>query len=124
MKTQPPVVLWRSPDEVPPVEKFGMGLFWVAVQSQRKPTDKPKHSVFLAYFMNKPLELDSDGESNDPDPHVDCDGEYVEAIGWHSQYEHYEFSSGFYEPITFCEQYLLLGWAEYEPPVWSGELPV
>ena len=121
MKTQAPVVLWHSPNELPQVEKFGSELFWIAVKWRRKTGSEPKVSVFLAHYFNKPLDLDSDGEPSDPDPHVNPDGEYVEAIGWHSKYEHYEFS-GFYEAISFNENYQMLGWAEYVPPAWNGEV--
>lgn len=112
MITPAPTVFWQAPDKTPPVEKFAMQLFWVAVKY-----NTGKTSVFLAHYINKPLELDEDDEPIDPDPHVDLDGEYVAAVGWHSQYEHADFSN-YYEAMDFS-QMELLAWAEYVPPVWG-----
>lgn len=117
-KPKPPIVFWQSPDEVPPVEKFEKQLFWIAVRSQYSACAEPKLAVFLAHYINKPLELDEHDEPIDPDPHVDEDGNYVAATGWHNEYDHHDFS-GFYEKIHFNDQYQLLGWAEYLPPVFA-----
>lgn len=117
-KPQPPVVFWRSPNEVPPVKKFEKELFWIAVRHQRSADKDPKHAVFLAHYINKPLEFDEYDEPIDPDPHVNEDGDYVKAVGWHNEYDHHDFS-GYYQPIEFNDQYQLLGWAEYVPPVFE-----
>lgn len=114
-----PSVEWNKPELIPSVEKGEMQLFWIAVLSQWNPDQEPKQHVFLAHYVNKPLELDEDGESILPDPFEDCDGDYVSAVGWHDEHNHPDFN-GYYEPITFNEQYKLLGWAEYLPPEFTG----
>lgn len=113
MQTPAPIVFWQAPETVPPVAKFDMQLFWIAVRY-----DTGKTGVFLAHYINKPLELDADDEPVDPDPHVDEEGEYVGAVGWHSQYDHADFCN-FYKQIYFSDNMTLLGWAEYVPPVWN-----
>lgn len=114
-----PKVNWQKPDLVPEVPKYDYDLFWIAVQYQRSENEKPKTSVFLAHYMNKPLDLDENGESIDPNPHEDDDGDPIHSVGWHSQYDHPDYN-GYYQPIDFGDQVKLLGWAEYVPPVFEG----
>ena len=121
MNTKPLTVFWHSPTETPPVEMYDLGLFWIAVQSQYSAEQGPRTSVYLAHYINKPLTLDENDEPLDPDPHVDPYGDYIEAVGWHCEYDHPDFSR-FFQPITFNDQCKLLGWAEYVPPVWNGEV--
>jgi len=111
--SQRPIVDWNKPDQIPPVEKFAMDVYWIAVETHWR--GKPEVCVFLAHYINKPLEMDENDEPTDPNAHINEDGEYVEAIGWHSEQEHPDFN-GYYSPISFNDKYKLLGWAEYLPP--------
>lgn len=123
MKAQPPVVFWRSAEEVPAVEVGELTKFWIAVLSHHKLKDgKPSVFVFCASYANKPLLLNEDGEPTADDYHTNEDGDPVEAVGWMNEFHHPEFS-GYYESITFNDKYQLLGWAEYVKPEWNGELP-
>jgi len=123
MKQLTPQVIWQLPSKTPEVPKGENHLFWIAVQSQWSAGEQPRTLVYLANYINKPLELDDDGEPLDDDCHVNTDGDPISAIGWHNQYDHPDFS-GYYEPIQFNEQLKLLGWAEYLPPEWNGEAAV
>lgn len=121
MKQLTPQVNWQLPSLTPDVPKGENHLFWVAVQNQWRAGEQPKTSVYLANYINKPLALDDDGEPLDDDCHVDTDGNPVSAIGWHNQYDHPDFN-GYYEKMQFSDKCKLLGWAEYKPPVWTGEV--
>jgi hypothetical protein len=116
MSNNAPHVDWNKPEVIPEVKKYGNKLFWVAVQSQFSGAELPKVSVYLANYINSPLDLDENGEPINPDHHVDDSGEPIGSVGWHNQYDHPEYN-GFYQPICFGDQIKLLGWAEYIPPV-------
>ena len=113
------VVEWKSPELTPDVKKYDQELFWIAVRSKWSDSEPSRTSVYLAHYINKPLELDEDGEPLSDDCFVDTDGAYMDAVGWHDQYEHHDFS-GFYQKVNFSEKLVLLGWAEYQPPEFTG----
>lgn len=107
-------VEWNEPESIPCVAKGGQQLFWIAVDSQHT----GETHVFLAYFQNRPLELDKEGEPSDDTLH-DPDGEPINSVGWVDCKQHHDFDD-FYTPLLFDESYKLLGWAEYEPPKFTG----
>lgn len=114
---QKPVVDWNDPKSIPEVELGSQELFWLAVETMHGV------HVFDAYFVNRPIVVNEDGEItrecedwllSDPDGR-----EIVGAVGWHSCKEHSEFDN-FYVPLHFRNRYVLLGWAEYETPEFTG----
>lgn len=122
MSTIRPVVNWQSPEKTPEVKKGEIQIFWLAVKSKARNGNEWRKYTFPAYYINKPLEYADDDidkmEPLDDDHHVDTDGYPISSIGWHNELEHADFS-GYYEPISFREDYVLLGWGEYltpEPP--------
>lgn len=121
MKPLPPQVIWQLPSITPEVPKGENQLFWVAVQTRWSEGEQPKTEVYLANYINKPLELDDNGEPIDDEHFVDTDGQPMSAVGWHNQYDHPDFN-GYYEKMQFSDKCKLLGWAEYQPPVWTGEV--
>lgn len=114
MKQKAPDVAWQPASKTPEVHKGELQLFWIAVK-----TDQGV-AVYLANYINKPLELDENDDPVDDDHFVDTDGQPMAAVGWHNEYDHPDFS-GYYEKMQFNEHRELLGWAEYVPPVWTGE---
>lgn len=119
VKPQPPIVAWQLPDAIPEVEVGTEEKYWIAVR--RLDRDREiKDYVFLAYYMNRPVPSNEPEDDYAPDwVFHDSNGDAIDAIGWHSELSHPEFSE-YYEPITFDDSYQLLGWAEYQPPVWGG----
>lgn len=107
-------VNWKDPNTVPVVKKFQEKEFWIAVKSSYR--EDP--FVFLAFYQNRPLEIDSEGDAIDGCL-IDPDGEPIESIGWVYNKENSEFEN-YYETITFREDYKLLGWADYTPPKFTG----
>jgi len=116
-------VNWQDPSHSPEVEKGDEKLFWVAVKVKRPNTASQsvteKVVTFLAYYQNRPLEVDSEGEYIDDDYLVNECGEPHESIGWVNCQSHCEFDN-FYVPIEFDDNYELLGWAEYVAPGFHG----
>ena len=112
-----PIVNWQSPETVPNVPKDETETFWVAVK--RKTQTGWRKFVFDAQYVNKPLEFEEDDtEKQFPlsdDYFVDEDGQPTECVGWFSLREHADFS-GYYEPLTFNSEYILLGWGKYQTP--------
>ena len=109
---QKPIVNWNSPETVPNVKLGEEELYWIAVESERG------IFVFSAYYQNRPLITNEDGELLDGcDDWVlsnEYDGE-IESVCWvhnrlHLEYDHY------WEKINFDHEYKLLGWAEYDTP--------
>lgn len=119
------VLNWQKSELIPVVGLGDERLFWVAVEANRVNPHKQRNMIethvvtFLAYYQNRPLQVDSDGESLDDDCLVNTDGEPVESVGWVSCKAHYEFDN-FYEQLDFNDNYKLLGWAEYTPPVFTA----
>ncbi len=109
-------IQWHSPESTPAVPVDTEKEYWLAVCRPNKKTH-----VFLAYYQNRPLILDKNDEPVSDDPLISEDGEYIESIGWVNNRAHYEFSN-FYEPLGFDKDYVLLGWAEYVPPVFDGPI--
>ena len=109
------MVDWQSPETIPVVPKYGIEVFWLAVEATIK--GEKQIVVFDALYINKPLEYENsdDEEPLDSDYHVDLDGHPIQAIGWHRALEHEEFSN-YYEQINFNDDYVLLGWGEYLKP--------
>lgn len=104
---------WQKPEVTPIVPVGGEQEFWVAVEVSRN-ENPPKIYTFLAQYQNRPYEegvLDED----DDEALVNVDGEYVSSVGWVMLKSHVEFDN-YYEPISFNNNYKLLGWAEYVPP--------
>lgn len=117
-------VKWQSPDTVPDVELGGEKEFWIAVKSIRDGVER--EHTFLANYLNKPKLLDEKGEITDEaaDWLLSNDDESdVEAVGWHNAKEHPDYA-GWYESIVFNEKYVLLGWAEYNAPLFFASEPV
>ena len=114
---------WKSPDTVPEVKEAAERLFWLAVEYKRvtpHPDSKQTETfTFLAFYQNRPIELDDDGEPTNDDYLVNTDGEPMESIGWVTDKQHDEFDN-YYMPIEFSDHYKLLGWAEYTPPKFTG----
>lgn len=112
-----PVVEWQSPETAPDVLKGETKTFWLAVSSKVK--DGFKTFIFDAQYVNKPLEYaEDDIECEfplDDECFVTIDGYPIDSVGWHSVREHEDFD-GYYTKISFNENYVLLGWAEYEKP--------
>ena len=109
-------VKWQSNESAPDVELGGENLFWLAVKSIRNGVER--EHTFLANYINKPMLLDDNGEITDEAQDWLLSNEWgtdVEAVGWFSSKEHPDYSD-WYEPITFNENYVLLGWAEYNAP--------
>ena len=109
-------IVWIEPDKTPAVPVGTEKLYWLAVEAKAY---KNKAFVFLAYYQNRELDLDDEGLPICDDHLVNIDGEAIESIGWVERTEHEEFDS-YYTKIKFCEDYKLLGWAEYEPPLFTG----
>ena len=99
---------WNKPSQVPKIMTGTEELFWVAVQS--KYSEEPK--VFLAFYQDRPLEEDND------DCLINVDGEAISSIGWVDCKEHCDFAD-YYTPLGFDNDYVLLGWAEYVPPLFT-----
>ncbi|TDF41939.1 hypothetical protein EYS14_03585 [Alteromonadaceae bacterium M269] len=118
---QKPIVNWQSPDTTPEVGKGKTDIFWIAVNYKRE--DAWHTTVFDAQYVNKPLEFAEDDTEKeyplDDDCFFDMDGDPIESIGWYRLLEHADFN-GYYEPITFRESYVLLGWAKYQKPEYPG----
>lgn len=110
-----PNITWKNPKSIPNVEKGSEEQYWIATYSKRKDSI----SVYLAIYQNRPLETDDHGEYLDDDYLVNESGDPHESIGWVSNQSHYEFDN-FYVPIEFNEDCNFLGWAEYQPPEFSG----
>ena len=109
-------IKWQLPDTTPDVELGGEKGFWIAVKSIRDGVER--EHTFLANYLNKPKLFNGDGEITDESADwllSNDDSNEVEAVGWHDSKEHPEYSC-WYEPITFNENYILLGWAEYNAP--------
>lgn len=113
-----PIVDWQSPDSVPDVPKDETETFWVAVEFTRG-NGETSRCVYDAQFVNKPVEFDEEGEPLSDDYFVTEDGDPVSAVGWHSLKEHADFD-GYYDPLPFSDDYVLLGWAVYEKPDFIG----
>ncbi|UTZ44524.1 hypothetical protein [Vibrio campbellii] len=113
-----PVVTWQAPDIKPVVAKDESKLFWVATRRKGKSDEWASPVVWLAQYVNKPLEYADDYEEGDEPINsylvTEC-GEPFEAIGWFDIKNHAEFDN-YYEQISFNERFELLGWAEYLPP--------
>lgn len=102
---------WNKPDSIPVVELGSEKQFWIAVECHGQ------IRVLEALYQNRP-EFDEKGEIYDF-ALTSENGEGVESIGWVENKNHYEFDD-FYEPIVFSESCVLLGWAEYSTPEFSG----
>ena len=121
--TNKPVVVWNDPKLTPTIPLNSEKTFWVAIQSTNYSSSTNeqtvKQVVFDAQYVNRPLEIDSDGEPTNDDHFVNEDGEPIETIGWYSVKEHSDFN-GYYEPLELGDDYVLLGWAEYQAPEFNG----
>lgn len=113
--------IWNKPDILPPVGKDDIETYWVAIRMTRHPHcgDTVDTVVFPAQYMNMTLSLDGDGYPTNDDYLKNIDGDPVEAIGWHTVRDHEEFEN-YYPPLEFSDDYVLLGWAEYEVPEFKG----
>jgi hypothetical protein len=106
-------VNWNKPDLIPAVEQGKEEPYWIAVK-----TDKGKAFVFMAYYQNRPLEIDEHGEHND-DCLINFDGDPIGSVGWVDAKQHVDFDD-YWESLTFNEHYQLLGWADYNPPKFTS----
>lgn len=114
MKEQMTIVNWNSPQNTPLVEEGSTKEFWIAVETNYPNREKTRR-VFSAQYVNMPVETDDDGEPNTDNYLVDCDGEPLSCVGWHSVKDHADFYD-YYEPLSFTDEYKLLGWADYIKP--------
>lgn len=116
-----PVVDWKSPETTPSVPKGETKTFWLAVGSSIR--GEFRTFVFDAQYVNKPLEYAEDDIGCecplDDECFVTSDGDPIECIGWFDVRNHQDFDN-YYEPLSFNEDYTLLGWAEYEKPDFTG----
>ncbi len=123
-KEQLKPIVWIKPDVLPTVKVGKSKEFWVAIEVTRK-DKKPEVVCFLSNYLNKPIAfyVDDSADTGCPLDYVLSDecGQSIDAVGWHSNREHYEFDD-FYEPLTFSDSYVLLAWAEYTPPDCAGAL--
>jgi hypothetical protein len=110
---------WNKPESTPVVEHGTEEFFWIAVESRFNKDKKPKVFVFLALYQNRPLSLDEDGNPDNDDYLSDTSGEPIESVGWVENKSHYDFED-FYVPLSFNDDYKLLGWAEYVAPEFTG----
>lgn len=108
-------VEWNAPEATPEVKKGTEKEFWVAVYSEHSGENR----VFIAHYQNRPVDLDDDGAPLADDFLTTPDGEPHHSVGWVLRTEHEDYD-GFYTACQFSEQYRLLGWAEYEPPEFTG----
>ena len=115
---QPPIVEWNAPDTVPEVKLGTEKLFWIAVKAEWN--EAPQ--VFTALYQKRPVIIDDDGELT-----LGCDnwvlhspdGDYVDSVGWVENKTTSEFDD-YFEAFSFNEHYMLLGWAEYQAPEFTG----
>lgn len=115
-------VAWNDPRFNPVVPKNEIKTYWVAIKVTHRPrneTPVEKIVVFPAQYVNKPLELDGDGQPTNDECLINIDGEAVDAVGWHTDRDHEEFDN-FYPPLPFSENYVLLGWAYYQVPEFTN----
>lgn len=106
-------VKWNEADKTPDVAKGEEVPYWIAVKN-----DKGKVYVFMAYYQNRPLEIDNNGEIINNYTLYDINGDPVGSDGWVDPKKHVDFDE-FWEQINFNEHYELLGWAEYVPPTFK-----
>ena len=112
------VVEWQKPESTPVVEVGDEKEFWIAIEATR-PNKPAKIYTFLAQYQNRPYE-EGEEELNGDEPLVNVDGEYISSVGWVMCKQHTEFDN-FYEPISFNDNYKLLGWAEYVAPEFNPQ---
>nr|WP_319552409.1 hypothetical protein [uncultured Vibrio sp.] len=117
-----PVVDWQSPEATPNVPKGETKTFWLAILRKRRDGSQAV-MVLDAQYVNKPLEYAEDDIAKecplDDECFVSEDGDPIESVGWHCLMEHADFD-GYYRPISFDENYELLGWGEYITPDFTG----
>lgn len=106
---------WIAPHITPIVPKGTEQLFVIATRSMRDGV--AFENTRLAYYQNRPLEIDESGELLSDDNLVGVDGVEIESIGWVSCNEHYEFDS-YYSPIEFSDDYKLVAWAKLDLPAY------
>ena len=123
-----PLVNWQPPESTPVVEKGESLECWLAVEvktkSFSKEDGKPQEAgtrivTFISQFVNKPVVVDDNGDTDTDDYLVSVDGDPWSAVGWHSIKNHADFDD-YYEPLAFSDSYKLLGWAYYTPPAFTG----
>lgn len=123
-----PTVTWNDPSVAPVVDLYGAKEFWVAIDVTRKSF---KHDngeqivlgretvVFCAQYLNRPIVLGDDNYPENDDYLRDDEGEPVSAVGWHSVRDHADYSD-YFTSLDFGDDYVLLGWAEYQVPKFNG----
>lgn len=102
---------WNKPDSIPVVGLGEEEKYWVAVELNGQVR------VWDALYQNRPA-FDEKGEAYDF-ALVSEHGEEVDSVGWVQNKSHFDFEN-FYEPISFGESCVLLGWAEWSEPEFSG----
>lgn len=117
-------IKWQSPGSVPDVQLGGEKLFWLAVKSVRGGVEH--EAVYLANYLNKPKVYNDKGDLTDECIDWlltnDWEEEGIDAVGWFDSKAHPDYEN-WYEPINFNEDYVLLGWAEYNaPPFFTSEV--
>lgn len=107
---------WNHPDTIPDVEIFTEKEFWIAVDC------RGIINVYLAQYQNRPLGEEYDEYEDMPDDVLlDPDGEPFSSVGWVELTRNFDSEyDDYYIPLEFTDNYKLIGWAEYEPPSFTG----
>jgi hypothetical protein len=109
----------EKPELIPVVNSGCEKEFWVAIKintaNSQLNSEQSKIVTFLAQYQNRPY-TEGDEDKDGDEALVNTDGEYVNSVGWVTCQTHYEFDN-YYEIIAFKDNYKLLGWADYTPPV-------
>lgn len=112
---------WQKPEETPSVEIGTETKYWIAIEVKNPKTETTTIKTLLAYYQNRPFDQEKYdiGEIGDEDALVNCDGDYVDSVGWVSCKEHVEFEN-YYTPFNLDNNAKLMGWAEYIPPEFTS----
>lgn len=116
MTNQKPIVQWNSPEITPKVKAGEEALYWIAVKSSHGII------VFSTYYQNRPIITDFETgdltkECEEWILYNDCKA--INSVGWMKLQDSKEYDE-YYSPYEFCDEYKLLGWAEYTTPKFTG----
>lgn len=105
---------WCKPDEIPNVPVGETEEFWVA-SSYTSHNGEKITSVFVAQFVNMPVNFDDNGEPDTDYYLCDNNGDPISCVGWFSNKGNFDITD-YYEPLFLFNGHVLLGWAEFEKP--------
>lgn len=112
---------WQNPKQIPDVPKGETKEFWVAAKRTYEDLNGlafEEVTVFTAQYVNMPVNIDENGETDTDDYLVDIDGDPLSAVGWFSVKDHNDFDN-YYEPLFYTDEHVLLAWAEYTKPTFQ-----